>query len=199
NNSPDISETAEGMYLGKTSTERDFGTVILENGSYYGIYTSPNNPAFAAGFFQGTGTSRNGTFTSTTLRDFNLETGIVSDGSLSASYRPKSSFNGTISGDNGNLTFSGTYEARYEQAPSLTAIAGAYTSSDGGTINIDTSGALNGSIEGCTFSGTVTPRARGNVYSTVVTYGASCTFLASQTLAGVAILDASGKKITAVV
>jgi len=89
----------------------------LENGTYYGVYTVVSNPAFAAGFVQGTGTWNNGSFTSSDLRNYNFETALVSTGSLSASYRAKSSFNGTVTEGASSVTFSSDYDASYEQLP----------------------------------------------------------------------------------
>lgn len=72
------------------------------------------------------------------------------------------------------MTFNGTYDASFKQAPSLAAVAvaGTYSGigpSAGTTVTVATSGAITGTDGGCTFTGTATPRTDGNAFNVPIT------------------------------
>lgn len=111
-------------------------------------------------------------------------------------------------------TFSLTYSAGYESAPTVATVAGSYTAGVGGytgidatmytgttTFSISSSGAIAGaeSTTGCSYSGTIAPHTTGNVYDvTAITFtGGSCpAAYTSGTFTGVATYDATAKTLT---
>lgn len=200
--------SAEGLYTGSTSNGRSFTGLVLDDGSYYVIYSAPGNATLISGAAVGTGISTNGSFSSTNAKDINLEgLGLVS-ASVSASYTQKKSFNGSIAypSTNQTITFAGTYNAAYESTPTLTAIAGTYTGRAGspsgvesGTVTITASGALSGrGSSGCAITGSVEPRAKGNVYNVVTTFGGSPCRLPNATVRGAAYFDATTRRLYSV-
>jgi hypothetical protein len=202
NNSPD------GYFVGTTSTGRTTAGLLLDNGTYYLIYSAQNNPAIIAGAGTGNGTALNGSFTSTNGLDINLEGLGILAASVSASYVQKKSFNGTVAYPslNQTITFTGTYDVLYESAPSLSAIAGTYAGSVGipsktesATLTISTAGLLTGlGSGGCRLTGTVSPRAKGNVYNVSAAFGGAPCLLPNTALTGVAYYDAPSRRLYAV-
>jgi hypothetical protein len=199
--------TAEGLYTG-TSNGRTITGLVLDDGSYYVLYTVANNPILVAGVIQGSGTSSNGSFTSANAVDISIESRRVVPGVVSASYVQKQSFSGTISYPslNGTSAFTSTYSADYEIAPSLNAIAGTYNGTSGSAsgaesanLTISSTGAITGSgSSGCSFAGTITPRAKGNAYNASITFGGSPCLFANQTIIGGAYYNAEVKRLYAV-
>lgn len=188
-----------------TSTGRTVTGLVLDDGSYYVLYTVANNPAIIAGAVQGTGTALNGSFSSSNGRDINLEGLGVLSATISASYSSSTSLNGSIAYPslNQTLSFTSTYDKRYEIVPSLATIAGTYSGMAGspaggesGTVTISSSGAVAGrGASGCAFSGTAVPRSKGNAYNLTMTFaGAPCLF-PNRTLTGGAYFDAATKRL----
>lgn len=67
--------TAEGAYTGTLSgsSSSDFQLLILESGDYWGLYGDEVGDTFyVAGLIQGSGTSRNGSFSSSNARDYGV-------------------------------------------------------------------------------------------------------------------------------
>lgn len=197
-------ETAvDGFWSGTTSTDRAVFGVVLDDGTYYFIYTAVGAPTFLDGFVQGTGTANNGTFTSTNARDFNFS-GSKVDGTISGSYFTKQSLSGSISSGS-TITFQTTYDSDYENVPTLAAIAGDYTgvsissvADDNANIQINASGSFTGvGMSGCAFSGTVTPRVKGNLYNVVVTFGGAPCLSPGLTLRGIAYYDSGVRQLFA--
>jgi hypothetical protein len=199
--------TAEGLYTG-TSNGRTITGLVLDDGSYYVLYTVVNNPTLVAGVIQGSGTSSNGSFTSSNAVDISIESRRVVPGAVSASYVQKQSFNGTISYPslNGTSAFTSIYSADYEIAPSLSTIAGTYNGTSGSAsgaesaaITVSSTGAITGSgSSGCSFTGTIAPRAKGNAYNASITFGGSPCLFANQTITGGAYYNAEVKRLYAV-
>ena len=195
----------DGLYLGTTSTGRTTAGLLLDDGSFYVLYSATNNPAIIAGAVQGTGSPSNGSFSSTNAKDINLEgLGLLST-TLAASYTPKQSLSGTVTYPSlgQTVTFSGTYDPRYDVAPSLAIIAGNYSGQAGSTagaenatLSVTSTGVISGiGTSGCTFSGVATPRSKGNVYNTSVTFGGAPCLLPNGMLTGVAYFDSSTMRL----
>ncbi|MFA5938662.1 MAG: hypothetical protein WC809_04830 [Sinimarinibacterium sp.] len=203
---PEPATSAEGLWVGTTSTNRSFAALVLDDGTYWVLYSSQGNSAVVGGAIQGSGTSQSGSFTSSNGRDFSLEGLGVTNLTLNANYVMKQSFNGTVrytaSGE--QVTFTSSYDSGYDLTPSLAAVAGSYSGSaatSGGTeaanVSISAAGAISGSgASGCTYSGSATPRARGNVYDISVTFNGGVCANGTSTVSGVAYYDASTKQIT---
>ena len=201
---PPPAGTAEGLYLGTTNTNRTVNGIVLDDGSFYVLYSTVANPVVIAGVVQGNGTSMNGSFSSTNARDFNLEGLGVLPGTVSASYNSRQSLNGSISyNSGGTTTFTSTFNAAYDTVPTLAAISGTYAGQvafsqgvENANVTISPTGTLSGTgASGCTVSGNVVPRTQGNVYNLTLTFGGAPCFFANQTMTGVAYYDSVAKRV----
>ncbi len=193
--------SAGGRWMGATATGRTVAGLVLEDGSYWLFYMARDNPLVLAGLIQGTGTSHSGSFGSSNTRDFNLEGAGVRAATMRGSYVPNKSFDGTVAYVTGETeSFTSTSDADAESAPNLTLVAGTYAGlrADNQTITmtVDSTGTLSGhSSEGCTFGGTLSPRARGNVFHVTVTFEEGACHQGTETLTGVALYDAATQRL----
>jgi hypothetical protein len=197
--------SAEGLWNGNTSTSRTLTSVVLDDGTYW-ILPVPTTSAPNASFIQGTGASVNGVFSSSDGMDFNLAGSVINQATLSANYVAKRSFNGSVNYPslNSPFTFTGSYNADYEQAPNLAAVAGNYPgvismtgSNDATTLVVSIDGTVLGvgATNGCQFLGKMAPRSRGNLYVLVGAFsGGACANNASA-VSGIGYFDASAKRL----
>jgi hypothetical protein len=198
---PPTATSAEGLWMGTTSTGRTVGGVVLDDGSYWVLYTALGNPNVVAGLIQGNGASQLGSFTSSNTKDFNLEGSGIQDATIDGSYVEKQSLNGTIAYINGNKgSFTSTYDADYELTPDMNLIAGTYTgpTADGQTVTViaASDGTISGhSTDGCTFTGSFAPRAKGNVFNVIVTFGGGPCSNGTDTVNGVAFFDTATRRL----
>lgn len=200
--------TAEGLYTGIGSTGRAGTGIIFDDGSYYFLYSAQNNPSIIAGAVVGFGTSSNGSFASTNARDINLEGLGLLSGTVSGSYAYKKSFSGfaTYPALNQTVTVTGSYSAEYEVTPTLAAVAGTYSGrvghprgAESATITVTSSGAISGrGSSGCVVTGNLTPRVKGNAYTTRITFGGAPCLLPGATLTGASYFDRTTKRLYAV-
>lgn len=190
--------TAEGLWLGTTDTNRAITGLVLDDGTYYVLYSQVGNPSAIGGVVQGHGTSNNGSFTSTDARDFNMEGQGVLDATVSGSYMIDQWLNGTVMYTSGGATaFTSTYDSQYDLPPSLTALAGTYTGQvvlsqgvENAVVTVSGSGAVAGIGEsGCTLTGNASPRTNGNVFDISITFGGAPCYFAGQTFTGHAYYD----------
>lgn len=204
---PAAATSAEGLYSGTTTTGRAITGLVLDDGTYYVLYSPVGSATAIAGVVQGSGTSSAGTFSSSNTRDFNLEGLGVLSATVSASYVQKQSLNGTVSYSAGGTTsFSSTYDANYETVPSLAALAGTFTGqvassagTENATVTVSSAGAISGSgASGCAVSGSASPRTRGNVFNISLTFGGAPCLFANQTLSGIAYFNSAAKRLYAV-
>ncbi len=173
--------SAEGRWTGTTSTGRTLSGLVLEDGTYWLFYTARDHPDILAGLVQGTGTSHSGSFGSSNTRDFNLEGPGIRAATMSGSYVPNKNFHATIAYVTGDTeSFTSTYETDSESAPNLSLVAGTYAGLRDDdptvTVTVDSAGRLSGhATDGCVFGGTWSPRAKGNVLHTSLTFeGGAC-------------------------
>jgi hypothetical protein len=169
-----------GTYGGTFSNTLAHQTFVLDNEQFYTFYgISSNGELVATGFLQGDGTLSNGSFSSQNLRDFST-TGTVNSGSLSASFNPGASFNGSYTSGTSTTAFASvpltTSLYNFDTAANLANITGAWTVKDmqgfDFNVTITASGTLTGSSGACSINGTVTPRASGkNVFELALTFG----------------------------
>jgi len=193
--------SAEGLWTGNTNTGRSVTGIVLEDGTYYFLYSIVNRPLLIGGVVQGTGTSTNGSFTSSDARDFNLEGAGVQSATIDSSYVARQSLNGNVNytAPRSTVTFTTAFDSDWDTVPTLAAIAGNYTgqvASSQGVENtgvaISSSGVINGlGDSGCTVTGSVTPRSSGNVYAATIVFGPAPCFFANQTLTGIAYYRAN--------
>ncbi len=187
---------AEGLWTGVTLTGRAVAGLVLEDGSYWLFYTARSNPNILAGLLQGTGTSHSGSFGSSNTRDFNLEGVAIRAATMRGSYLPNKNFHATISYVTGDTeSFTSTYDRDSESAPDLNLVAETYAGlrADHHTVTatVDSVGTLSGhSSDGCTFTGTLSPRTTGKVFHAAVTLEGGACGTGTKTLMGVAFYDA---------
>lgn len=193
--------SAEGLWTGATPTGRTVAGLVLDDGSYWVFYTAIDNPNALAGLVQGTGTSHSGSFGSSNTRDFNLEGAGIRAATMSGTYVQNKSFHGTIAYLNGDTgSFTSTYDADYEIAPNMNLVAGNYSGlrADSQTVSmtLGSAGTVSGSFtDGCTFAGSFSPRAKGNVFNATVTFGDGACSNGTDTVDGVAFYDAATQRL----
>jgi hypothetical protein len=193
--------SAEGRWTGKTPTGRTVAGLVVHDGSYWLFYTARDNPNILAGLVQGSGTSHSGSFGSSNTRDFNLEGAGIHAATMSGSYVTNKSFGGTITYFIGEIgSFTSTYDKDSESAPNLNRVAGTYVGLRADhhmvTVTVDAAGTLSGhSTDGCTVVGTLSPRAKGNVFHLSVTFGGGACRDATETLTGVALYNAATNRL----
>jgi hypothetical protein len=197
---------AQGLWNDSASTSRSVTGIVLDDGTYWLLYSIPNVSAFTAGFVQGTGTSLSGSFSSSDAIDVNFSGQGVNNAAVSASYTSKQSFNGFVSYPNLNapLTFTSSYNSDYDQTPNLTAVAGDYlgiasvaNSNEVVTFIISAQGVVAGSgaTSGCQYGGLIEPRTKGNLYDvSLVTGGGACA-TGTNAVTGIGYFDASSKRL----
>jgi hypothetical protein len=193
--------SAEGRWTGATATGRTVAGLVLEDGSYWLFYSAKHNPNILAGLIQGIGTSHSGAFGSSNTRDYNMEGAGIRAATMSGSYVARKSFDGTIAYFAGDTqSFTNTYDGDSVSAPNLTQVAGTYVGlrADNHTITVtvDSTGTLCGhSTDGCTVTGTLSPRVQGNVFRTSVTLKGGACGTETETLAGVAFYDVETNRL----
>lgn len=187
---------AQGVYQGTTSAGAAFETVVLDDGSYYTLAGSQVGSTFIVyDLLQGLGSSNGSAFSSSDLRDFTY-TGQTLVGTLSATVSPGVSISGNLTDGGASETFSGaappnsTYD--YNAPADLSAIDGNWTMSSlqgaSTAVTINMNGTFTGSSQGCSFNGTLTPRASGkNVFDVAVQFGPAPCVLANQSANGIAL------------
>lgn len=193
--------SAEGRLTGTTPTGRTVAGLVLEDGSYWLFYTARDNPTVLAGLVQGTGTSHSGSFGSSNTRDFSLEGAGIRAATMHGSYVPNKSFHATIAyftGDTERVT--STYDGDAASPPNLTLVAGTYTGlradSHTDTVTVDAAGTLSGhASDGCTIAGTLSPRAKDNVFHVTMTFGGGICRHETETVTGVALYKAATNRL----
>jgi len=122
-------DSAEGLWPGSTDTHRTIVGAVLDDNSYYVLYSAPATPNVIAGFVQGTGTSNNGTFNSPNAKDFNLEGFSVLVATIAGNYVTRQSLSGSVTYSGGVVgpNFTSTFDHAYDTTPGLPSLAGTYT------------------------------------------------------------------------
>ncbi len=116
-------------------------------------------------------------------------------------YVPNKSFDTTIAYFTGDTeSFTSTYDADYELAPNLNLIAGTYAGLGANdhtiTVTVDSAGTLSGhATDGCTFTGTLSPHAKGNVFHTSITLQGGACGTGTETVTGVALYEAVTQRL----
>ena len=175
--------SAEGAYSGAitgSSTSSAFSAVVLEDGQVWALYGNAiGGGLVVGGIVQGQGISNNGTFTSTTIKDFGYLPPVA--GTLDATYVAGASIQGTVTAGGGSIGLSGSAipstSFNYNTPALVSNIAGNWTlsSTSGNTIalNIASNGTFTGTATGgCTLSGSVAARPSGkNIFNVQLTNG----------------------------
>lgn len=206
-----VATTAEGLWIGSTDTipMRTIVGAVLDDGTYYFFYSEQAAPNLIGGLVQGNSTANNGSFTSNNALDFDFVGGVIQSGTIAANYTERGSLNGpALSAGTG--AFTTTFDPAYDtppSPPSVTSLAGIYTGQSGNpdnggvdptTLTVAADGGFSGIANGCSFSGTMTPRVRGNIFDFSVTFNGAIPCLhAGETLTGIAYLDEPNKHLLA--
>jgi hypothetical protein len=186
---------AEGVYEGTTSTGAYTQLLVLEDDSFWALYgTQAAGTFFVTGFVQGQGASDGKSFSSGNARDFGFAPPLAM--SVSATYTPGTSISATLTAQGGSVTLNSSVipaaRFNYAAAPTIASIAGPWTMTmlSGATadVTISAAGAVSGTSQGCSFTGTIAPRPTGrNVFNVALTFGAAPCVLPNQSGAGVAV------------
>ncbi|MDN5942845.1 MAG: hypothetical protein L0H94_13260 [Nitrospira sp.] len=202
---PAAATSAEGRWMGSSSTGRSVTGVVLEDGTYWFLYSQVGSSPIIAGVVQGSGSSQNGSFTSSTGTDFDFEETEIIDVSVTSSYVMKQTINGTVTyaNNHGQTTFTSNYDDDYDLTPDVNLLIGTYSGSvttagapDALTVTVSAPNSITGtSISGCNFSGSVSPRSQGNVYDISVTFEGGVCSNGTSTVNGVAFFDAATKTL----
>jgi hypothetical protein len=195
--------TAEGLWFGTTNTNRTHTAAVLDDGTYYFFYSVAANPNQIAGVIQGIGTSNNGNFTSPNTKDFGIGVTVL-DATISADYAARQFLNGSITYSGaGTVTFTSSYNTAYDTTPTVASLAGVYTGqagSSGGVQTANVTAAADGTFtgteqNGCTFTGKVTVRTRGNIFDQSITFGGAPCFFAGSTFQGIVYFDIPTRRL----
>lgn len=189
---PPAADTAEGFWSGTVSSGYSILGAVLENGEYWVMYHANG---LLYGVVQGTGTSRNGNFTSANGLDYFLG-GAVTPVGVSGSYRTRASLQGVLTPQAGGtpVTFTGAYDPSYEMPATLASVQGVWrgrlASGETYSINVGANGALAGAgSSGCTFTGSFAPRPSGKaVFNVAVTFNGGVCLLGTQTINGIGVV-----------
>jgi hypothetical protein len=192
---PPPADTAEGFWSGTTSSGFSLLGAVLENGEYWVMYHANG---LLYGVVQGSGTSRNGSFTSTNGLDYFLGGGVTPV-AVSASYRARASLQGVVTPQAGGtpVTFTSAYDPSYETPATPASVQGVWRgrllNGETYTINVGADGAFTGAgSSGCTFTGSIAPRPSGKaVYNVVLTFNGGVCLLGSQTINGIGAVGAT--------
>jgi hypothetical protein len=202
--------SVDGFYSGQTDKSETVTGVILADNSYFLLYSKPNQPASLSGVVFGNGTAPSGSFSSSASTDIRLnDTAIpptitTPSVTLSASYAPKKSFNGTLSyPDNSVTAFTSNYNDAYATPPTLASLAGVYTGTlasaglwESLTLTVQPDGTMSGPLLcDCNVSAIVQPLSAGNAYSVKIKFNDGTHLLSGQTLSGTAYLDTANKRL----
>jgi hypothetical protein len=208
--SPPPVASAEGLWTGIVDNNRSMAGVVLEDGTYWFLYSMGGNPAVIAGLVQGNGTTNADAFTSSNGKDLNTEGLGVFDLTVAGNYVPKQVLNGTVTYPlRGQTTFTSTYDTAYELSPDVSQLLGTYTGSsavvagvEAVTVTISAPNILTGpnilmgeSADGCRFSGEVFPRRQGNAYDVSVTFSGGVCSNGTSEVTGIAFFNAATKTL----
>ena len=182
--------SAEGLWFGTATNGAFVIGFILDDGTFYFLYSTQTD----AGIIGGSATEVNGQWSSANAVDLDFLHGIA-PATISGSFVPRSSLTGSITAF-GSLTFTLLYNPAYEQPASLAQAAGNYAgvaATHGGngnvTVLLSADGTLAGSAQGCSLSGTLTPRGSVNVFNLSVSYQGGACSIGTGTATGVAYYD----------
>lgn len=188
--------SVEGLWTGTTFTDRAVAGRVLEDSSYWLFYSAKDQPNILAGLVQGTGMSHSGSFGSSNTRDFNVEGAGIRAATIRGSYVPNKRFQGTIAYLNGDTeSFTSTYHGNSDSSPNLNLVTGTYVGLRADdhtvTVTVDSAGTLSGhASDGCTVAGTLSRRAKRNVFHISMTLEGGACRHGTETLVGVVFYDA---------
>jgi hypothetical protein len=191
------SASPEGVYSGNLTGARspNFSLLVLENNEIWALSgESSANLFFVRGLLRGQGSVSGNNLSVAGAREYS-ETPAATY-SIAATFQQGVSINGSISNNLGTIGFSGNLIDsafyNYNLPANLSQIAGLWnaTSLTGRpvSINIAGSGGFTASSDGCSFSGTLTPRSSNkNVFNMSLRFGPAPCALPNQDATGIGL------------
>jgi hypothetical protein len=205
--SPPRANTTEGLWTGSTGNNRGMTGLVLDDGTYYFLYTAEGNRSVIAGVVQGNSLATGNDLTSSNAKDFNLE----GEGILSATVSATVSSNRSLIGevhylDGFNNSFTASYNSAYDHIPSLEELSGTFSGpvafslgQESADITIAQNGTISGlGASGCRVGGLVYPRSSGNVFNLSLDFGGSPCYFAYQNFIGIVYFDSANQRIYAI-
>ena len=197
--------SAEGIWPGKTTSNRNVFGIVPPDGQAWVMYTDLTGNNTLSGAVQGTVSWSGGNWTLTNARDFSLEAHAYFVTSGSGQFSTRTYLNGTLSYPTlGQVTtFSSNYNTDYALTPSLGIIAGTYSGQaasfakvENASLTIAANGSASGrSSGGCNFVGNITPYQGANLYKISVTFQGGVCLAGTATLAGVVYYDTPSRNL----
>lgn len=188
-----------GAFSGTSSAGFDTEMIALENGEVWGLYgRAVGGNSFIFGMYQSVGAVSGNSYSATNLKDFYYN-GVVTPGSVSATFDGSNTWSGTLAFPSQNITFGFTREASatytYDKSATLNDVVGNWNGHilDGTTasVSISSIGAVSGISAGCSFNGTATPASNGkNILNVSITFGASPCTQPGLTMSGIGVVVA---------
>ena len=148
----------------------------------------------AYGIDYGTGTV-SGTNISGSVQEFYIPANQVYTGTISATFTPKATLQGSTIYSNGiTTTFTTNYNSNYDTPASLGTITGIYIGNyytgASVTLSISSNGVVSGSSTNCIITGSVEPRPTGkNVYNVDLSFSGNQCAPGSGTASGIGVLN----------
>lgn len=189
---------AQGVYSGTITggTYPQFQLLVLENEEQWSMYGTTSGSAFlVGGFVQGQGASSNGAMSVGNAMDFGFSPAKPSP--MTGNYTASNSFLGTVTyAGPVTVALAGTPIVNplynYNTPASITDVQGPWSLTDlagiPASVTIQMDGTFSGTSGGCSFSGTLVPRASGkNVFDMSLTFGAAPCARPGQTATGIAL------------
>jgi hypothetical protein len=165
------SSAAAGIWTGTTSLDERVRAIVVDDGRYYILFSSPGDTN-DSGVWHGNAGTANGTFTTSDGRRYPIaqESNAVGDSttaiSISGTFVAHATLDLTITDARGTRTLRAAYVAGSDQPMSIASAAGIYSGFGGHvggriatTFTLLASGILGGSNTTCTTSGNATARA----------------------------------------
>ena len=209
--------TAEGLWTG-TMAGRTVNGAVLDDRTYWFLYSEVGGPTVMAGTLQGNCSTSNGIFTSSNGLDFSNTPPFVEilPITVTGPYVMPLTLDGTVTYSAGALTFTSTFNSENSVTPVIANVADTYSGSVFGfahTITISNLGVITvttppntgyrtgGSADvsgielGCDFTGTLSPRSQGgNMYDITLTPTTNAFMCALGPFNGVAFFDAANDR-----
>ncbi len=208
-----VASSAAGLWEGNTANGRTLAGVVLENGTFWLLYSKPNEPNAVVGLLAGKGAVSGNQFSSSSGYDYNLDgrTGIV-DTSLTANLNTSGNngaggaktLNGTIGsvGADSNQSFNASLNTNFTQAPPLSSVAGTFLGigfqrnhSDLQTLRIAPDGVISSNaFSGCRISGSISTKNQVSAYNFSLTFGAAPCRNPNTTVTGIGYYDSDTRQ-----
>jgi hypothetical protein len=204
-----VATAAAGLWEGSTGNGRKLAGVVLENGTFWMLYSKPNEPNSVVGVLAGNGSVSGNQFSSGSGYDFNLEgRGNIQtttfNATVSSAVAGGASLNGTIGtlGADTNVSFNTTLNTEFTQAPPLSSVAGTFIGAsfqrnytDLQTLRIAPDGSISANaFSGCKVSGGISTKNRVSAFNFSLTFGAAPCRTPNTTVTGIGYYDATTRQ-----